>query len=515
MHPHVVVSGIASLFQKEEESGKSQKNGGNGKTHSENPGPPAPSAEGMSSEKTVNDEGIVNFVTSEDAYPRNGMGGSGGFSPTPTISSSHRLHDRVPSPSPSSHASGSGALSKTSKAQSDTSAGGSSILTSAMSFFTTHADDPFIRFLTKHSDAPVAAMSRWVVEYFEFGWAMFDYPELLNRYERLENWDGDWVCFWSVTGGEAMEQEAGMGDGERPPTPLKMRKQIKQSERLEGEFERAMRTATEKEERRRGKEVEKRAKQKEKERAGQEKAIRKREEEQEKQRKKEEETQERERKKAADLLEKEMKKDAVSKEKDRKAKGDAEGKEEARVEKEGANQEKKVVKLVKNEIHEDDESGRHSNESESSAIRSLSRNLGAVTDFTVVPNEPPPEVVIEGSDVGGDTRNEDNNSVTGSFWTALETHNPDSTAPSPARSLAASPTPSRSRPPSPGRASAHHFITLPGTLHPRKKNHWLKVRITGVEDEVAAHCGLFIRAQNLDYDRFVERVGNVVKSWVL
>jgi hypothetical protein len=36
-----------------------------------------------------------------------------------------------------------------------------------------------------------------------------------------------------------------------------------------------------------------------------------------------------------------------------------------------------------------------------------------------------------------------------------------------------------------------------------------------VEDEVAAHCGLFIRAQNLDYDRFVERVGNVVKSWVL
>lgn len=36
---------------------------------------------------------------------------------------------------------------------------------------------------------------------------------------------------------------------------------------------------------------------------------------------------------------------------------------------------------------------------------------------------------------------------------------------------------------------------------------WEKVIIRGVEDEVAAHCGIFIREQNLDYDGFLGRVG--------
>lgn len=39
------------------------------------------------------------------------------------------------------------------------------------------------------------------------------------------------------------------------------------------------------------------------------------------------------------------------------------------------------------------------------------------------------------------------------------------------------------------------------------------VEIAGVDDEVQAHCGIFIRAQNLEYDAFVERVGKVVIGW--
>jgi hypothetical protein len=42
---------------------------------------------------------------------------------------------------------------------------------------------------------------------------------------------------------------------------------------------------------------------------------------------------------------------------------------------------------------------------------------------------------------------------------------------------------------------------------------WEKVEIGGVEDEVAAHTGLFIREQNLDYEGLVHRVGKRVLEW--
>lgn len=60
-----------------------------------------------------------------------------------------------------------------------------------------------------------------------------------------------------------------------------------------------------------------------------------------------------------------------------------------------------------------------------------------------------------------------------------------------------------------------HFIVLPtglGQVLGGDKN-WEKVLIGGVEDEVAAHTGLFIRGQNLDYDGLVERVGKKVLGW--
>jgi hypothetical protein len=65
MHPHVVISGIASLFQKKEEEEKQQK----GQTSAAaTPRPPAPSAQGLPDEKDINDHDLVNFVTSTDAF---------------------------------------------------------------------------------------------------------------------------------------------------------------------------------------------------------------------------------------------------------------------------------------------------------------------------------------------------------------------------------------------------------------------------------------------------------------
>lgn len=63
--------------------------------------------------------------------------------------------------------------------------------------------------------------------------------------------------------------------------------------------------------------------------------------------------------------------------------------------------------------------------------------------------------------------------------------------------------------------SLHHFVVLPTGLGKALGgwDHWEKVRIAGVEDEVAAHTGLFIPQQNLDYEHFVDRVAGKVIGW--
>lgn len=65
--------------------------------------------------------------------------------------------------------------------------------------------------------------------------------------------------------------------------------------------------------------------------------------------------------------------------------------------------------------------------------------------------------------------------------------------------------------PKPGK----HFIVLPtglGKLLGGDSN-WERVLIEGVNDEVAAHTGLFIPGQNLDYQGLVERTGTKVLDW--
>ncbi|QRV82152.1 hypothetical protein RhiJN_10167 [Ceratobasidium sp. AG-Ba] len=58
--------------------------------------------------------------------------------------------------------------------------------------------------------------------------------------------------------------------------------------------------------------------------------------------------------------------------------------------------------------------------------------------------------------------------------------------------------------------SPHHFVVLPrkGT-----DQQWICVPVAGADSEVSAHCGIFFREENLEYDRLVADVGNVVRSF--
>ncbi|KAG8694608.1 hypothetical protein FRC09_009743 [Ceratobasidium sp. 395] len=58
--------------------------------------------------------------------------------------------------------------------------------------------------------------------------------------------------------------------------------------------------------------------------------------------------------------------------------------------------------------------------------------------------------------------------------------------------------------------SPHHFIVLPrkGT-----DQQWICVPVAGADSEVTAHCGIFFREENFEYDRLVSDVGNVVRGF--
>lgn len=62
--------------------------------------------------------------------------------------------------------------------------------------------------------------------------------------------------------------------------------------------------------------------------------------------------------------------------------------------------------------------------------------------------------------------------------------------------------------------SPHHFVVRPFREPSGFKHRWQQVKIRGAKDEVEAHCGLFIRDINLEYDHFVQRVAEITKGWV-
>ncbi|KAG8937229.1 hypothetical protein FRC03_008252, partial [Tulasnella sp. 419] len=57
-----------------------------------------------------------------------------------------------------------------------------------------------LHFFKKHADEPLLAMKNWAVSHWEHGSMLLDLEELRSRYKRLESWrGGDWINFYTET----------------------------------------------------------------------------------------------------------------------------------------------------------------------------------------------------------------------------------------------------------------------------------------------------------------------------
>ncbi|KAJ7507006.1 hypothetical protein B0H11DRAFT_1793886 [Mycena galericulata] len=169
MHPHVVISGIASLF---------------------------PDKDGdKTTESDMNQHSDVQIVDDQvtddwDAFKK-GLDAE---------HSSHWSRSRSPSPLPLPSPPASSALTPTSPQPNPFGLPASPLVDKTLSFLSTHSNDPLVRWVRKHSDEPFSAGKRFVIEYFQFGACMFDPSGLKERYARLVAWPGGlWVNYWTQT----------------------------------------------------------------------------------------------------------------------------------------------------------------------------------------------------------------------------------------------------------------------------------------------------------------------------
>nr|GAT55392.1 predicted protein [Mycena chlorophos] len=175
MHPHVVVSGLASLGGKQGEEGNDKELGKPVKKEAE-----------LNKHKEVK---IVDRQVTEDwdTFKRKidaqrSPSRSPLPSPTPSTHSARSLFTSLPSTPPATK---------------------SQFLTSAMTLLSSAVpvEGKLGKWLTKHAEDPLSAGRRFVVEYFQFGSSMFDPPGLRERYENLVRWgsedSGLWVNYWT------------------------------------------------------------------------------------------------------------------------------------------------------------------------------------------------------------------------------------------------------------------------------------------------------------------------------
>ncbi|KIY73825.1 hypothetical protein CYLTODRAFT_484973 [Cylindrobasidium torrendii FP15055 ss-10] len=200
MHPHVVVTGIQSLFQNDADK----------KTESE------------VNDDTVNivDKRVTNnWDEYKKSLPEHGsIQGHGRLSPLPDNASSTdnasssrlSLSSRASSilPSPSSSSSPSSLTSRASSFLGRSTAFLDKAQDRALTLIDTHADEPLVRWLRKHSDEPFSAAKTWGIEHFQFGSSMFDPAGLKKRYTTLVAWKGPWVNYWTVVNPQESQDES-------------------------------------------------------------------------------------------------------------------------------------------------------------------------------------------------------------------------------------------------------------------------------------------------------------------
>ncbi|PPQ82590.1 hypothetical protein CVT25_007104, partial [Psilocybe cyanescens] len=185
MHPHVVVSGIASLLPKGDESEK-----------------------GKESERAMNQHPQVNIVDNGvtddwETFKRqtNTHVNDAPYACNPRLLFAHSTRSSRESAG-SSSSSHLGISPLPSRSPSPSPSGSSSFVDRALTFVGAKNDDPLVRWLRKHADEPFTAGKRWVIEHFQFGICMFDPSGLKNRYTRLVDWGaggGVWVNYWTTT----------------------------------------------------------------------------------------------------------------------------------------------------------------------------------------------------------------------------------------------------------------------------------------------------------------------------
>ncbi|KLO10321.1 hypothetical protein SCHPADRAFT_906969 [Schizopora paradoxa] len=158
MHPHVILSGIASLFPKDDEKPKSEKEMNN---HSAVQLPETPSVDSLPDD--------LRSITSTDDS-RSPPEPAEGEQRAPKHH--HHLH-------------------------------GFSLSAKIDGFASKHAANPFVIWLKRHKDDPFTSMYRWIAKNLEFGICMFDPPELVDRFSRLRKWKGRWINYWTETVGDA------------------------------------------------------------------------------------------------------------------------------------------------------------------------------------------------------------------------------------------------------------------------------------------------------------------------
>ncbi|KAJ3527409.1 hypothetical protein NMY22_g9800 [Coprinellus aureogranulatus] len=205
MHPHVVISGIASLFAKDE--------GKDGKTEKEMNRHPQIQ---VVDPHTAN-HSDSNVASGSDDWEKFKAKISGSSRPRSQVIDNGSLDvPRSPAslstlslPEPSSPHSASSSPSRRSPSP--------NFYDKAVGFLATHAkaDDPVVRWLRKHADDPFSAGKRWIIERFQFGSCMFDPADLGIRYDALQDWNGLWVNYWTYV--DAHKHDRKKKDGDAQP----------------------------------------------------------------------------------------------------------------------------------------------------------------------------------------------------------------------------------------------------------------------------------------------------------
>lgn len=221
MHPHVVISGLASLLPKGDSSDDESK---------KSP-PSTPPSQGafQTAEARPDINRSPSSVTDDwDAFKNKIDRKRNLRSPNPEgdlyLDIPPRDASRSPSPSLFTHSTSSAASTKSSNRSSLLSGRrspflakafdlASPYLSQATSYIQAHADDPLARWILKHassadSEGLVRASKRWVLERMQFGGCMFDPSELKERYDKLLKWGneggGIWINYYTITDPKAL-----------------------------------------------------------------------------------------------------------------------------------------------------------------------------------------------------------------------------------------------------------------------------------------------------------------------